>query len=63
MKNLKRYFSIFEASATFFFHLKFSHSGNIGASKSKELKIKLVWPQQWTTNITTYHNSKHLLES
>jgi hypothetical protein len=50
-------------AAIFFFDFKFRHSGKIGASKTKELKIKLVWPQQWTTNITAYHTSKHLLES
>jgi hypothetical protein len=64
MENLRRYFSIFEAcGGNIFFDFKFRHSGKIGASKSKEIKIKLVWPQQWTTNIATYYNSKHLLEN
>ena len=46
MENLRRFFSIFEVMIFFFKKL---HSGKTGASESKEIKLKLVWPKH--TNI------------
>ena len=43
IENLRRFFSIFEVRGG---NLKKKlHSGKSGASESKELKLKLVWPK------------------